>query len=178
MPRDAGHLANVSVRSWRESYSGILPDRLLSDLEWSTRRRRFAAKLTQPRPNSAIYCVEQMGGGVIGYGSCGPKRSGPALYRGEFHEIYILRRYQRLGIGGHLMRMMAGWLQSRDQEPAIVWVLDANRAARAFYERIGGVPVGEANIQLEGVRLKEIAYGWDTVDPIVLSGASPVRLTI
>jgi hypothetical protein len=41
----------------------------------------------------------------------------------------------------------------------VVWVLKEN-PARGFYERMGGVKVGEQMIEIGGATLPEIAFGW------------------
>jgi hypothetical protein len=41
----------------------------------------------------------------------------------------------------------------------IVWVL-ADNPARRFYEALDGQYVGERDIEIDGVKLREVAYGW------------------
>jgi hypothetical protein len=51
----------------------------------------------------------------------------------------------------------------------LVWVL-AENYARGFYERLGGALVGEQEITLGGVALREVAYGWpDTPSQAMLA---------
>jgi hypothetical protein len=45
-------------------------------------------------------------------------------------------------------------------------VLKAN-PARGFYERMGGVLVAEQDIEIGGVMLPEVAYGWKDVSSLV-----------
>ena len=42
----------------------------------------------------------------------------------------------------------------------ILWVLKDNLKARAFYEAMGGVLIGEKMITIGGAELLEVAYGW------------------
>ena len=42
----------------------------------------------------------------------------------------------------------------------IIWVLKDNLKARAFYEAMGGVPVGEKTITIGGAESIDVAYGW------------------
>jgi len=44
----------------------------------------------------------------------------------------------------------------------MLWVLKSN-PARKFYERMGGELIGEKQIEIGGVRLIEIAYGWSAL---------------
>ena len=43
----------------------------------------------------------------------------------------------------------------------LVWVLKKNPQGRGFYERLGGVRLGEREITLGGTKLWEVAYGFD-----------------
>ena len=54
---------------------------------------------------------------------------------------------------------------SRPSAPAygravLIWVLAANAPARAFYEALGGRYLREQQIEIGGVALPEVAYGW------------------
>ena len=42
------------------------------------------------------------------------------------------------------------------------WVL-AENPSRLFYEAAGGRLLGSQNIQIGGVALEEVAYGWDDI---------------
>lgn len=42
----------------------------------------------------------------------------------------------------------------------LIWALKENPACR-FYEMLGGKPIDTAEIEIEGKKLSEIAYGWD-----------------
>lgn len=44
----------------------------------------------------------------------------------------------------------------------LVWVLGDN-PSRAFYETLGGRFLGEKDIEIGGVRLEEVAYGWTDI---------------
>jgi hypothetical protein len=41
----------------------------------------------------------------------------------------------------------------------LLWVL-AENLSRTFYERLGGRPVDEKTVNIGGVPLIEVAYGW------------------
>ncbi len=45
----------------------------------------------------------------------------------------------------------------------LIWVL-ADNPSRRFYERLGGQLVREAEVELGGQRLRELAYGWKNLD--------------
>lgn len=113
--------------------------------------------------NSAAVIVVEDGGRVTGFGSCGMQRDEVlrnAGFSGEFNAVYVLRSHQGRGVGRSIMRAMAKKLAAQGHVAASLWVLRENKPARAFYEKLGGVIVGEKLDQRPDVTLVEQAYGW------------------
>lgn len=167
---DAGAIAAVHVRAWRESYQGIVPERLLAGLSVARRAAGIAARLADATDPTATFVAIEIGCGIVGFGVCGPVRIGPPGYRGEIHALYLVDSAKRRGIGRRLMARMAAWLAGHELSPALVWVLAGNHAARAFYERLGGVPVGTKVLELDGEHLPEAGYGWPGLVPLLGEG--------
>jgi GNAT superfamily N-acetyltransferase len=107
--------------------------------------------------------VAEDGGRAIGFGSCGPQRN-EALTRagfgGEFGAIYVLRSHQGRGVGRSIMAALARALSAEGHGAAALWVLRDNAPARRFYERLGGIVVGEQIDEQPGATLVEDGYGW------------------
>src|SRR5688500_9927455 len=74
-PADAEELAKVHVRSWRETYRGLLPDAYLARMSEAAHARRFAAQLLKPGPDD-VTLAAAASWGVIGYAQGGPSRRG------------------------------------------------------------------------------------------------------
>jgi ribosomal protein S18 acetylase RimI-like enzyme len=82
-------------------------------------------------------------------------------YDGEISSIYVLRAFQRCGLGVALMSAMGGELQRRRLQAASLWVLRENEGARQFYEKLGGDIIGDKkDIREDGGVFVEVAYGW------------------
>ena len=45
----------------------------------------------------------------------------------------------------------------------LVWVLEDNRPACAFYESLGGTTVGRQTVTIGGAHLAEVSYGWSDI---------------
>ena len=54
----------------------------------------------------------------------------------------------------------------------LLWVLEANVPARAFYEALGGIVVRHQPIEIGGATLTEIAYGWADLAPLLQTAAT------
>ncbi|MDH2899383.1 MAG: GNAT family N-acetyltransferase [archaeon] len=80
--------------------------------------------------------------------------------------IYILREWQKKGIGRELVRETARRLIKDGFDSMLVWVL-ADNPSRAFYELLGGKQIRNKSIAIGGAELEEVAYGWLQVDEIL-----------
>jgi ribosomal protein S18 acetylase RimI-like enzyme len=161
---DARELADMHVASWRETYAGILPDAMLSALSVEGRTAMWEGILRDPeKADSTVVHLVEDGHRIVGFGSCGSQRSETLKdkgYDGEIGAIYVLRAFQRRGVGARLMSTMAFDLTSRGFGAASLWVLRENAVARAFYERFGGQAIEEREDIRGGATLVEVAYGW------------------
>jgi ribosomal protein S18 acetylase RimI-like enzyme len=164
IPEDAAELGKMHVASWKETYAGILPDAMLSALSIEGRTAMWDPILREPeKADSTVVHLVEDGGSIVGFGSCGSQRSETLKvkgYDGEIGAIYVLRAFQRQGVGARLMSTMALDLMFRGFNSASLWVLRENAVARAFYERFGGQVVDEREDVRKEATLAEVAYGW------------------
>jgi ribosomal protein S18 acetylase RimI-like enzyme len=162
---DAAAIAAVHVEAWRETYVGIVPLQVLAGLSVDRRTDIWRRLLTDPTAfsSSAVFVAESEGT-VVGFGCCGMQRAeslNAQGYDGEICSIYVLRAFQRCGLGAALMSAMGAELQHRRLQAASLWVLPENEGARRFYEKLGGDIVGDKkHIREDGVIFVEVAYGW------------------
>jgi ribosomal protein S18 acetylase RimI-like enzyme len=161
---DAHGLARMHVSSWRETYAGILPEKMLSSLSVEGRAAAWAKIMREPTTerSTVVYLAEHEGT-IIGFGSCGAQRTESLTnqgYDGEVSAIYVLREFQKRRIGTDLFRAISSDLMRREFKAAALWVLRDNLNARRFYERYAGQVIAEREDVRDGVVLAESAYGW------------------
>jgi len=161
-PADAAELARVHVRSWRETYPGLLPQQALDRMSLPVHARRFRAELTHPRPGRAILIAEGPAG-AVGYASCGLLTGDARAADAEVHTLYVLRAAQGAGVGRALMRGAARMLRAQGAGSLMVFVLTRNAPARRFYERLGGETFAEVTSSGWGADLTETAYRWTDI---------------
>ena len=163
-PDDAPALAVMHVASWRETYAGILPDKMLSALSVEGRAAAWAKIMQEPaNERSTVVYLAEHDGTIVGFGSCGAQRTDNLKtkgYDGEFSGIYVLRAFQGQGIGASLLAKMSLDLLGRGFSAAALWVLRDNPVARRFYEHHGGKVIAEREDIRDGAVLVELAYGW------------------
>ena len=107
----AAALGELHVASWRESYAGLLPDRLLDGLSAEARSAMWSAVLSDPAAfGGTTVFVAESAGEIVGFGTCGSQRDEAQKgegFDGEIGALYVLRSHQRAGVGHALMRLMS-----------------------------------------------------------------------
>lgn len=133
---DADGIAAVHIRSWRETYSGVIPNRLMDAEALEGRRRMWTSILgLEPLPGTVV--IAERAGEVVGFAFAGPA-SHPDATKGfaparnlHLYSLYLLAAEHGAGTGHALLKAAVGDL------PAQLWVASGNDRARAFYERHG-----------------------------------------
>ncbi len=159
---DLPGVARVQVDTWRATYRGVVPEAFLEAMSYEEQRARWARGLANPNWPGRLLVAEAEGAGVVGFAAFGPDRnSGFPGYAGELWALYVLPAWQGRGVGRALFGEAARSLLGEGHGRMLVWVLKENPKGRGFYERMGGVPLGERELELAGTRLREVAYGFD-----------------
>ncbi|MGI8771912.1 MAG: GNAT family N-acetyltransferase [Acidobacteriaceae bacterium] len=159
--RDARAISHVHVQSWRTTYAGIVPEAYLAGLNEEEREQLWREWLKLDIP---VY-VAELGGGVVGFVSGGPIREPLQEFDAELYAIYLLQQAQGRGIGTALLRQLAGSLRARGFKSMAVWVLESNSSSR-FYMQSGAIPLLSKDIEIGGVMLPLLAYGWTDLQVI------------
>jgi ribosomal protein S18 acetylase RimI-like enzyme len=89
---------------------------------------------------------------VLGYASLGPARDADAVSLGELWALYVAPEAWGSGVGASLLAAVDEALAARGFPEVVLWVLEANRRARRFYEKHG--------FELDGGRTEPIEAGW------------------
>ena len=154
---DAKAIARIEVDTWRSTYAGLLPDRVL--LNMSERRQTSSwASFLRHRPDD-VWVAQQANGGVIGFGNCGTQRDSTIRFAGEIYTLYVAPDHQGQGLGRGLLLALFQRLVDTGHGSALLWVVRAN-PARFFYERLGGQQIMHRPIPVGGQPIEAIAYGW------------------
>ena len=136
-PGDAGALGALHCQAWRETYPGLLPAAMLQSLSPEKSAARFAQEGC--RDMLLAFC----GGEPAGFCGFGPWRAGPGAAEGEIIGLYVLKAYQRRGVGTALLRAALAALAVRGLDRVSLWVLDGNEKAVQSDERVGCAATGE-----------------------------------
>lgn len=144
---DAAEMARVHVRSWRETYRGVMADLVLDDPELPATRERFwTVALSDERYQANRVAVAERNGDVIGIAMAGPSQDSGAQWGTHLYVLYVVAAEHGTGAGAALLDAVIG-----AHESAALWVADPNPRAQAFYRKHGFVADGTVNVD-DGVR--------------------------
>lgn len=155
---DARRIAEIHADAWKCVYRGMLPDRVLDSLSVERGERNWEAKLTDG--TDEVLVVEREGR-VIGFAAFGARRDDDADDRtGEIYAIYLEPGEWRAGYGSALAKAAMTSLQERGFSEVTLWVLEANQAARRFYEAMRFEVDGATKVdrRRDGTELHEVRY--------------------
>jgi len=141
--------------------SGIVPEEYLATLNEAERALLWREWLTR---DIRTY-IADLDGKIVGFISGGAIREPVLTYDAEFYAIYLLQSTQRQGIGTALLKELAGSLLSGGFKSMIVWVLEKN-PWKDFYAKSSAQVVTTKDIQIGGITLSEVSYGWPDLEAI------------
>jgi ribosomal protein S18 acetylase RimI-like enzyme len=159
-PEDAGQIARILVDSWRIAYRHIFPAAFLEGLSYEERAGRLRQRLVQPAAEVFTLLAETEPGEAVGVVSGGPERDGIPGYAGEIYALYVAPGHYRRGIGRQLIAAGAASLAAQGCRALLLWVLEDNQRARAFYEALGGQMLSRKSDVIGETPVIEVAYGW------------------
>ena len=133
-PGDAGALGALHCQAWRETYPGLLPAAMLQSLSPEKSAARFAQEGC--RDMLLAFC----GGEPAGFCGFGPWRAGSGAAEGEIIGLYVLKAYQRRGVGTALLRAALAALAARGLDRVSLWVLGRQRKGRASFTKVSASP--------------------------------------
>ncbi|MET3320228.1 UNVERIFIED_ORG: ribosomal protein S18 acetylase RimI-like enzyme [Peribacillus simplex] len=163
--KDVTGIAYVHINSWQSTYKGILPNQYLASLNLETRKKNWLRNLKML--HNATYIAENGEGQIIGFVAGGPEQTNDPHIQGEVYAIYLLKEYQRQGIGRKMIKTVVYELIDKEHKNLIIWALKDNPSC-GFYKALGGHVIAEKTVKMAGIELIEVGYGWDDIHEILL----------
>lgn len=156
-PRDAVAIAGVHLEAWRGAYAGIIPHKALTAMI----NRRGSDWWANAIRRAATVLVVEIGGVIAGYATIGRNRARELPQQGEIYELYLRPEYQGIGLGSRLFAAARRRLAEHGLKGLVVWALEENDNALAFYAGAGGRDIAEGVEVFEQKALRKIAFVWD-----------------
>jgi GNAT superfamily N-acetyltransferase len=138
---DIGSIARIHVTCWRTAYRGILDPSVLEALRVEERVRRWESWISGPGVHTLVAVRDAR---VVGFARLCPAVpiAAPPEGSAEVSHLYVDPSEQGRGAGQALLARAFGLASEAGYSTGLLWVLERNAGARAFYERFGLSPDG------------------------------------
>jgi ribosomal protein S18 acetylase RimI-like enzyme len=139
---DASAIAEVHIASWQRAYAHVVPrDVLYGDEFLQNRRSLWDAWRFHPGQRVAVSTDADA---IVGFAAYGPERVRRPGHtgRGELYSFYFHPDVWGTGAASALLDHVDERLRAEGFDEAVLWVLEDNPRARAFYERHGWTASG------------------------------------
>lgn len=161
--KDVKSIAKVNLDTWKTTYSNIISQDYLNSLSYGKYEIIWEKILNNLKKTSYFYVAEEKNGNIIGFAWAGLNRGSQTKEIGELYAIYVLKRYQRKGIGKALFSSIFKNFYEKNIKNVIVWILKKN-INRKFYESLQGKYYKEKREKIGDKHYNLIAYRWDNMD--------------
>jgi ribosomal protein S18 acetylase RimI-like enzyme len=158
-------IGRVQVESNRSTYIGIMPEDYLNSLSYENKACEWKEKLFSDKSTQFMYVAENDDSNIVGFVSASLFRTSN-LFEREIYSIYILKEFQRKGIGKLLIDAIVKKYIESNVTSMILWTLEDN-PSRLFYKNLGGKIVDERLIDRGGKELRQIAYAWEDIRRLI-----------
>jgi GNAT superfamily N-acetyltransferase len=137
---DTRAIAEVQVRGWRWAYRELLPEAYLATMEIDGREQMWRRWLAADAPVRLLVWNE--GDRIRGFAAYGQARDDEPDARGAgwLHALYIDEELVGRGVGRALHDAALDGMRAAGHDAALLWVLEDNARALAFYARQGWAP--------------------------------------
>lgn len=132
---DCNELAKLKHKVWQTTYRGIYSDDKIDDFDYEKSINSFKKIINNPEIN--LYVVEDKEK-VIGYMDFGLPFRPFKKYKQEMGLLYVLKEYQRKGIGKKLFNLAYDNMKKKKIKEFFISCNKYNVSAQKFYEKMGG----------------------------------------
>lgn len=162
---DAEAISHVHIRTWQDAYAHIFPRERLAELTdtFAARADHWREQIAVPESIPVLVVAETPGGQVVGFAGAGKQTDPEHLYESELFVLYILPEFQHQGMGQALFTAVVKDLQQLGFDSMMLWALAQNQSARHFYEKAGGILIGEKEYDRWGGQYPLVGYGWPDI---------------
>jgi GNAT superfamily N-acetyltransferase len=158
-PADADVIAQLHALSWDTAYRGILSDDFLDGPLLADRRALWRTRFAQVNRTDQMVLVDEVAGQIRGF-ACAFLDADPD-WGTLLDNLHVVPESKGKGLGRQLMAEVANRLLKLNRTRLHLWAFEQNRAAREFYERLGGVmTTSHTESAPDGREVNAVRYCW------------------
>ena len=155
-PDDVGTVARIHVASWQVADRGIMPDDVIVRTDVAYRTTFWRARIVDHE--GPVFLLEAEGRPVAFCQMIATKDADDDPKRvGHITSLHVLPDVRGSGYGRRLLEHALREFRRRGFTEVTLWVLEENRKARAFYERMGFMADGGRK-SYPGTTVPEVRY--------------------
>lgn len=128
-------IAKLKGDVWNTTYRGIYTDQKIDNYDIKKNRAKFEKIVLNPDIASYVAVSKQQ---IVGFMSCGKPQRPFQDFQQEIGLLYILKEYQRKGIGKDFFSIAAKKIKSNGYNEFFISVNKYNLNALNFYIAMGG----------------------------------------
>ena len=142
---DVEELSRLKQIMWMQTYRGIYSDDIIDNFHYEKHKNKFLKLIDNPDIN--FYVVES-DNKLIGYMTYGLPTRPFRDYEQEIGLLYLLKEYQRNGIGRELFNIAFNGIKEKGYKEFFISCNKYNVNAQEFYKKMGGevIYIDEDNI--------------------------------
>jgi ribosomal protein S18 acetylase RimI-like enzyme len=147
-------LVDLHVTAWNDTYPGARnkPTHQVRERQW---RKNFELK----ERNWFCFVVEDSKGSLVGFATGNTYGDADQPATGQLNKIYLLRNYQRLGLGRRLAERVACRFRAMGINSMLLFS-EAENPSIKFYEALGGQRMYDDRGRFHG------GYKWDSLEEL------------
>ena len=154
--RDCEAIARLHAQSWKESYRGMLTDEYLDTKVDAERLAVWQKRFDYPSPNQYIK-VAKIGDELVGF-AC-TFFDYDSEWGAMLDNLHVFTKWKKNGIGKALVKdAIEATLKNNPNSKLYLWVLEDNKSAIKFYDKLGGQNVEKKPLELAGIWVDSFRY--------------------
>lgn len=161
---DMPSVANVQIESNRTTYKEIMPAEYLMGLSAVNIAESWNERLFSKNSKEFMYIAESSQE-IVGL-IAGKMEDNHNPAAGEITSLYIIKEFQKKGIGRHLLKTAALEMQEKNILAVTLWTLEQN-PSRFFYEHLGAELTSSRVIDRGGKKLTQVSYLWKDISSLL-----------
>jgi ribosomal protein S18 acetylase RimI-like enzyme len=159
---DAKAIAFIHSEAFKATYKNIIHSSYLDKISPESRYKSAVRRL-QREDLLCLIVVEIETGKIVGFADFGPNREKSIDADYELYAIYLLKEFQGLGAGQLIFQYGVRHLSQLNCKKMMISVLEKNKAAQFFYEKMGAVRTRNHYVEIEGIRYPTVTYILETL---------------
>jgi ribosomal protein S18 acetylase RimI-like enzyme len=154
---DIPQVVDIQVEGWKAAYKGIIDDEFLKSMDKEKQIERRKADYKQGN-----FIVAEIEGEIVGFCRFSDivLSNDSEKFDCELMALYVKPELKQQGIGKIMFNYVVNDLKGKEKSKMILWCLKENYPSRAFYEKMGGIIVGEHEIEIGDKTYQEVGFGY------------------